>query len=326
MPSPGIARFSSVAPMLRSFWGSDIGLISRIRYMGSLLYRRGVVKKSIFCLSALLAFSATGALAEEMATPPSAFVTGRSPYLSWTGVYAGINGGYTWSNPNVSYVANDLAPGACALPGNLKCIPTADFKRDGGLFGGQVGFNWQFNTLWLAGVEADYQWSDFTGTGYSPFHLNGVGGPAVLSTMAAKETVGSFGTLRARLGALPFDALLLYGTGGLAVGQVKSSFALTAGASGGSTTPTASYLCTLGATCFTGSSSQTLVGWTAGGGAELAITSNLTFKGEALYVHLERPSAIATAVNGNGTAPSSFTGTFGYVYFIVARGGLNYRF
>ena len=141
--------------MLRSFWGSDIGLISRIRYMGSSLYRRGVVKKDILCLSALLALSATGALAEEMASPPSAFVTGRQPYLSWTGVYAGINGGYTWSNPNVSYVANDAASiaGTCAVPGGLKCIPTADFKRDGGLFGGQVGFNWQFNTLWLAGVE-----------------------------------------------------------------------------------------------------------------------------------------------------------------------------
>jgi outer membrane immunogenic protein len=300
--------------------------------MGSSLYRRGVVKKSIFCLSALLALSATGALAEEMASPPSAFVTGRQPYLSWTGVYAGINGGYTWSNPNVSYVANDAASiaGTCAVPGGLKCIPTADFKRDGGLFGGQVGFNWQFNTLWLAGVEADYQWSDFTGTGYSPFHLGGVGTAAVLSTMAAKETVGSFGTLRARLGALPFDSLLLYGTGGLAVGQVKSSFSLTAGASGGlPAAPGAfSYQCTAGTTCFAGSSSQMLVGWAAGGGAELAITSNLTFKGEALYVHLEQPSATvtATAVNGFGPAPSSFTGTFGYVYFIVARGGLNYRF
>ena len=300
--------------------------------MGPSLYRWGVVKKSIFCLSALLALSSTGAFAEEMATPPASFVTARLPFLAWSGFYAGINGGYAWSNPNVSYVANDPTSqaGTCAVPGGARCIPTADFKRDGGLFGGQIGFNWQLNPLWLAGVEADYQWSDLTGTGSSSFHLGGVGSAAVLSTMSAKETVGSFGTLRARLGALPFESLLVYGTGGLAVGQIKSSFTLAPGASGGlpAAPGTFSYQCTLGAACFTGSSSQTRVGWTAGGGAELAITSNLTFKGEALYVHLEKPSATvtATAVNANGPVPSSFTGTFGYVYFIVARGGLNYRF
>ncbi len=320
--------------MLRLMWGSDIGLISRIRYMGSSLYRRGVVKKTIICLVALLAVSTTGALAEEMATPPSSFVTARLPYLPWTGVYAGINGGYAWSNPNVSYAANDpaSAAGTCAVVGaGPRCIPTADFKRDGGLFGAQAGFNWQFNARWLAGVEGDYQWADFTGQDLRSFiSAASASAPAVLSTMTAKETVGSFGTLRARLGAIPFESLLLYGTGGLAVAQVKSNFTLTAGGSGGlpAAPGTFSYQCTVGTTCFAGSSSSTLVGWTAGGGAEYAITSNLTFKGEALYVHLERPSTTvtATAVNANGATPSSFTGTFGYVYFIVVRGGLNYRF
>ncbi len=301
--------------------------------MGSSLYRWGVVKKSVVCLSALLALSSTGALAEEMATPPSSFVTARMPYLAWTGLYAGINGGYAWSNPNVSYIANDPASqnGTCAIPGGFKCIPTADFKRDGGLFGGQVGFNWQFNQRWLAGVEADYQWSDLTGSGFSPFRFGGTTTGTLatgVSTMAAKETVGSFGTLRARLGALPFESLLLYGTGGMAVAQVKGSFALAAGGTGANTVGGFSYGCTAGTTCFAGSSSQTLIGWTAGGGAEYAITSNLTFKTEVLYVHLEKPSTTvaATALGAPGNAPSSFTGTFGYVYFIVARGGLNYRF
>jgi outer membrane immunogenic protein len=208
-------------------------------------------------------------------------------------------------------------------------MPTADFNRDGGLFGGQIGFNWQFNSRWLAGVEADYQWSDFSGTGYSSTHLGGVGGAAVLSTMVATEKVGSFGTLRARLGALPFESLLLYGTGGLAIAQVKGTFALAPGATGaGMSAGGFSYSCTVGVACFSGSSSQTLVGWTAGGGAEYAITSSLTFKTEVLYAHLEKPSATitATALGAPGTAPSSFTGTFGYTYFILVRGGVNYRF
>jgi len=179
------------------------------------------VNKSILCIAAFCALGiASSAVAEEMATPPSSFVTARVPYLAWSGVYFGINGGYAWSNPNVAYVGNDPASraGLCVSPGS-KCIPTADFQRDGALFGGQVGYNWQFNSRWLAGAEADYQWSDLFGTGYSQVKVSGVNG---LSTMAAKETVHSFGTFRARLGALPLQSLLVYGTAGLAVGQLRA--------------------------------------------------------------------------------------------------------
>jgi outer membrane immunogenic protein len=144
--------------------------------------------------------------------------------------------------------------------------------------------------------------------------------------MSATETVHSFGTFRVRLGALPFQSLLLYGTAGLAVGQVSENLTLTSGSTVARTSGGFGYSCTAGNACFAGSASQTRVGWTAGAGAELAITTNLTLKGEALYVHLEGPSATATAFNGAGLTPSSFTGNFSNVYFIVARGGLNYRF
>ena len=267
---------------------------------------------------------ASGAAAEELATPPSSFVTARVPYLAWSGVYFGINGGYAWSNPSVSYVAND--PASCGTAGG-QCILNTDFRRDGGLFGGQIGYNWQFNSLWLAGVEADYQWSDFTGTGYSQYRVSGVTGT---STLAATETVHSFGTFRARLGALPFQSLLLYGTAGLAIGELGENLNLTAASTGGVTSASGaySYHCTAGNSCFVGSASQTRVGWTAGVGAELALTTNITLKGEALYMGLEDSSAIATAtaLNKPGTIASSFTGTFSNVDFIIARGGLNYRF
>jgi outer membrane immunogenic protein len=286
-----------------------------------------VVNKSMLRIAAFCALGiATSATAEEMATPPSSFVTARVPYLAWYGLYFGINGGYAWSNPSVSYVGNDPASlaGLCVSPGGAKCIPTSDFRRDGGLFGGQVGYNWQFNSLWLGSVEADYQWSDLTGIGYSRYAVSGVNG---LSTIAATETVHSFGTFRARLGALPFQSLLLYGTAGLALGQVSENLSLIAASSGNKPLSGYSYSCTAGNACFAGSASQTGVGWTAGAGAELALTTNLTLKGEALYVHLAAPSATATALNTtNGTAPSSFTGNFSYVDFIIARGGLNYRF
>jgi outer membrane immunogenic protein len=285
---------------------------------------KSILRIAAFCVVGF----ATGAVAEEMATPPSSFVTTRVPYLAWSGFYFGINGGYAWSNPAVSYVANDPASqvGICGTLGVANCT-NADFKRDGALFGGQAGYNWQINSLWLAGVEADYQWSDFAGSGNSSFRLrSALPALSTTATTSATETIHSFGTIRARLGALPFQSLLLYGTGGLAIGQVSENLSLTSVATASQSLGGFSFHCTAGTTCFAGSGSQTRVGWTAGAGAELAITTNITFKGEALYVHLEAPSATATATNSAGLAPSAFNGNFSYVYFIVARAGLNYRF
>jgi outer membrane immunogenic protein len=275
------------------------------------------VKRSILCVTALLALGTASATAEEMATPPSQFITTTEPYLTWLGFYAGINGGYGWGNSSVSYSPNDPAA-------HTNAIPSTDFYRDGAIAGGQIGFNWQFNSHWLAGVEADFQWSDFDGTGQSSSHLTNIGSAATLSTISANQTVSSFGTVRARMGAIIMNSLLLYGTGGLAFGQVRENLSMPAAATGALTSGSFSYSCVAGTTCFAGSSSKTLWGWSAGAGAEYAITSNLTFKTELLYVYLEAPSA--TAVATGVATPASFTATFAPVYFAVVRGGVNLRF
>jgi outer membrane immunogenic protein len=292
------------------------------------------VKKCIACIAALLAFGMTGANAEEMTAPSSAFVTTKVPYLSWSGFYAGFNGGFAFGNSSIAYAPNDPAAqlGTCgggpppppSLPRG-QCIPSPDFRRDGALVGGQIGFNWQVNSRWLVGAEADYQWSDFKGSVSAPFRLGGVGN----TNMNASQTVGSFGTVRARAGVLIIEPLLLYGTAGLALAQASENLAVPAVATGTLSSGGYSYSCTAGgASCFTGTPSNTLWGWSAGGGAELAITSNLTFKTELLYVHLEAPNAkaFATATASAATSPASFTASFSPVYFAVMRGGLNLRF
>jgi outer membrane immunogenic protein len=286
------------------------------------------VKKSILHIVALFAFGMAGASAEEMSAPPSAFITAKAPYLSWSGFYAGINGGFAFGNSSIAYAPNDPAAqaGTCGGGGAPKgqCIPSPDFRRDGALAGGQVGYNWQVNSHWLVGAEADYQWSDLNGSVNSAFRLGGVGN----TSMNASQTVGSFGTVRARAGVLVIQSLLLYGTGGLAFAQAKENLTIPGVATGALTSGGFSYACTAGASCFNGASSQTLWGWSAGAGAEFAITRNLTFKTELLYVHLEAPSAkaAATATASAVTAPASFTASFSPVYFAVLRGGLNLRF
>jgi outer membrane immunogenic protein len=285
------------------------------------------VKKSIACIAVLLAFGMAGAMAEEMAVPPSQFITARVPYLTWTGFYVGINGGFAWGNSSVAFAANDPAAlaGTCGGGGAPKgqCINSVDFRRDGAVAGGQFGFNWQVNSHWLVGAEADYQWSNLDGSVNSSFRLGNVGA----TDMVASQTVESFGTVRARAGVVLTPPLLLYGTGGFAFAQVHENLSVPAVATKGLAAGGFSYACTVGTACFAGSTSQTLLGWSAGAGAEYAITSSLIFRTELLYVHLSPPTVTATATAvAAGTAPASVAAGFSSVYFAVMRAGLNYKF
>jgi outer membrane immunogenic protein len=285
------------------------------------------VKKRIAYIAALLAFGMTGAMAEEMAVPPSQFITSRVPYLAWTGFYVGVNGGFAWGNSSVAFAANDPAAlaGTCGGGGAPRgqCITSVDFRRDGAVAGGQFGYNWQVNAQWLVGAEADYQWSNLDGSVSSSFRLGNIGA----TNMVASQTVESFGTVRARAGVLLTPPLLLYGTGGFAFGQVHENLRVPAVATNGLSAGGFSYACTIGTACFAGAASQTLFGWSAGAGAEYAITSNLIFRTELLYVHLSPPTATVTATAAAaGTTPASFAAGFSSVYFAVMRAGLNYKF
>lgn len=287
------------------------------------------MQKSLVCVTVLLALGTADALADELTSAPSYYITAPNSSLPWTGVYVGINGGYGWGNSSVSYQPNDSAAqaGTCGGVGHGQCIPSMPLKIDGALAGGQVGFNWQVNSMWLMGAEADYQWSNFQGSGNSAFHLGNVGN----TTMLVNATVKSFGTVRARMGVIATNPLLLYGTAGLAFGVVSEDFNLPNALAVGSGSVSAggfSYLCSgAGSSCFVGSSSKTMLGWTAGAGAEYAITKYLTLKAEVLYVSLGAPDGTVNAQGVvAGTTPSSFIASFSSLGFVSGRGGLNYKF
>jgi outer membrane immunogenic protein len=76
---------------------------------------------------------------------------------NWTGFYIGGNGGYSWgrSNTDVSFF-NTVSGLPIVLPPGS--ITNARFDMNGGVAGGQAGYNWQVgNFVW--GLEADIQWS-----------------------------------------------------------------------------------------------------------------------------------------------------------------------
>ena len=88
---------------------------------------------------------------------------------------------------------------------------------------------------------------------------------------ATSDKLDWFGTVRGRLGFLATPTFLLYGTGGLAYGRVAS-------ATVNSFTATPDI--------YTGSTSTTRAGWTAGAGGEWMFAPNWSAKAEYLYVDL----------------------------------------
>ncbi len=182
----------------------------------------------------------------------------------------------------------------------------------------------------MTGVEADYQWADLTGQGVSLFRLGYTSATttSVNTSAIVDQSVKSFGTARLRLGAASASPLFVYGTGGLAFGQVNANLNMSSGGAG-ALSPRSGYAYSCGAagsTCFSGPTSKSAVGWTLGVGAEYALSNNFTLKGEALFVDLGGYTATVTAANGNGSKPASFTASLSTVGLVVARGGLNFRF
>ena len=73
-----------------------------------------------------------------------------APVQSWTGLYIGANGGWGWANANATvspFGPDSLADfGTQTIGGN---------NANGAVFGGQIGYNWQFAPLWVLGIEGD---------------------------------------------------------------------------------------------------------------------------------------------------------------------------
>lgn len=112
---------------------------------------------------------------------------------------------------------------------------------------------------------------------------------------------------------MTFDRTLLYATGGVAFGEVK-------------TTDT---LCVFGCLAAVGFSSvsaaTTRTGWTAGVGVEHAFDANWSLKLEYLYVDLGKFNTSIPACAVCAPNPTDVTMTHRYTDNIV-RAGINYRF
>ncbi len=205
------------------------------------------------------------------ATPVAPVASAPEAIYNWTGFYLGghLGGGLadsSWSDPFTG--ANNT------------------FSNLNFLGGGQVGANLQLNMLVL-GVEGDFSWADFKGTG-----TDSIGD-------TINTNVNWTSTVTGRIGAA-FDRLLVYGKGGVAFAQDQSGFTDT----------------------FANSASTTFLrtGWTAGVGLEYALNKNWSAMIEYDYLGFG-PQALSFTTP---TTPSYTSNASLNVQEIKA--GVNFRF
>ena len=220
--------------------------------------------------------------------------------IGWTGWYVGASVGYVDSAGRTNSEAAIVGANPSPFNGaNLVNSATNQFNHDfGGYLGGaQAGYNHQFSPSLVAGLEADIQ---ATSLGRSSAATGAAGGgpfsPSWNTTTAVADRLDYLGTVRARLGVTPRPDLMLYSTGGLAYGGVRSSIQTAFNNTGGAVP---------GAT--SGSLSSTRFGWTAGGGGEWMLSPKWTAKLEYLYYDLGSVS-YATGGYAVDVGPTGFPG------------------
>ena len=226
----------------------------------------------------------------------------------WTGWYVGLNLGGSFGRSSTTYTGPGFAPF------------TTSRSLDGVLGGGQIGYNWQFNRNWLIGLEADIQGTGQKGTAALPTFVFVPTAtiaplPTVTSTATLAQKLPWFGTVRARLGVEPTDHWLLYVTGGLAYGEIKSTAAVTASSAfaGGPVLATATVA---------SSANTTRAGWTVGVGSEWMFAKQWSAKLEYLYMDF---GTFNNAFLGTGPFYPAIA-TSSHVTDNVVRAGVNYHF
>jgi outer membrane immunogenic protein len=210
----------------------------------------------------------------------------RGPEWSWTGFYIGAHGGYGWSNDRHVETFSPPSPGFSAI------------QSSGYIVGGHAGFNWQ-QGMFVGGVEVDATLPKLSGITTMDFTQP----PFLNSSGSRARSFDYFGTVRGRVGIVPYQSVLLYATGGLAWAKTtEESFST-------STLPTAT------SSNFT-STPSTLFGFVVGAGAEAPLgfigLSNVLLRLE--YLHYDYGK------QAGGASTSAVTGGFGTNVFSISNG------
>lgn len=191
----------------------------------------------------------------------------QEPY-SWTGAYLGLFGGFAAADIEVTD-----EDGYNGEPGR-----SFEYDTDGFYGGGIAGYNYEWSLL-VFGVEGELAVIDLEDSEQDPT-LEGM--QRRRNDSLASSQSNFYGAVTGRVG-LSIDRFLAYGKGGFAVADLEASFE--------DGNPA-------GAVLDTDSDEEWLVGFTVGGGIEMAVNPQFSLRGE--YTFTEFDGGVTTT----GTDPA----------------------
>src|SRR3954470_21587635 len=170
-----------------------------------------------------VALSATAASAADLAARPYTKAPMMAPVYNWTGFYVGLNAGGAWSESNAttSTVFSPVGYFAASSVTSIGTVGNQNLNQSSFTGGLTAGYNWQISNA-VVGLEGDFNYF-----GFKRSVSSGAVYPCCAPTSYTINTSASadwLATVRGRVGFLATPALLLYGTGGLAVANVRASY------------------------------------------------------------------------------------------------------
>jgi outer membrane immunogenic protein len=215
-----------------------------------------------------------------------------APAFSWTGCYVGAHGGYGWGRNNATRTNSQTFFFSTAAPSTTSTSAALGIDTHGGVFGGQVGCNYQFATNWVFGVEASFAGANIKGDVVDPLD----------SANVFSVKTNFLGSATARVGYAAFNNQgLFYLKGGLAGARNKWSSSL------------------IGADL-----KEDRLGWTAGGGFEWAFTPQWSAFIE--YAHYGFNNSGTTFTRTDVIAATVDTVSTGSQRIDVVKAGVNFKF
>jgi outer membrane immunogenic protein len=271
--------------------------------------------KKLFEVAALALASSAAVSAAVSAAPANRAPPEIVAPVNWTGFYFGgdIGGVSQHHHGTSNFIQTD--PGIPIVDSNIQSFSPSTSSAIGGI---HAGFNWQFTPTLLIGIEGDWQ----------PAHSQDsfcrqtdLGSSACFDSERGFATISTethlFGTARVRFG-WAFEQTMIYGTGGAAFGEVKTSLGLSClvagcGSNGG---PIAT----------TSESSSHKTGWAAGAGIERMFGQNWIVRAEYLHINLGTESnTLSLPPSSCGIPPCALSWSQDLSYDIV-RAGISYKF
>lgn len=211
--------------------------------------------------------------------PPIPVVT-----YNWTGCYIGANVGWKGGRFFDGSVETPATTGPVGTAGTFTAPRDLIFldrsTSDSVAAGGQGGCRWETAQHWVFGFEGEFDWTNLRTRVTNPAP-GAIGGVTFVGGDFFDNRIRWEGSARATVGRA-WDRVLLYGTGGVAFAEVKTT---------GNFIPTIGVFAGGGAGLYpgsVGSDSQVLVGGTIGAGLAYMINKNWEIGGEYRYTRYQK--------------------------------------